>query len=229
MIVGCFLVSDTITLSLMNFLLYFWLFQLFNIYGCCFLCHHALPLFFFLFLRLFSFFLPHLSFLFWLLFLFMWSQFCYLQVMIFSLPLLYCLCPILPFTSIAKATCMKIEFAFTLQLCCPFLMSATSSFPDLVLDCFLLLLLLELLPCWLLLYEQLIVHIYFLVNWHLLNCFPNIAFSGLSWSRSLRCYGMMPSQEKYFMSVVTLGLKGHSWQENIRSFKSNFITWSSSN
>ena len=39
----------------------------------------------------------------------------------FSLPLIYCGCPLLHFSSNTKVVCMNIECTFTLQLCSPYI------------------------------------------------------------------------------------------------------------
>lgn len=69
-----------------------------------------------------------------------------LQALLFSLPMVCCLCPLLPFASIVKVVYMKVESAFSLQLCSPFIMSKISSFPNPILSFYLLPLLLVLLP-----------------------------------------------------------------------------------
>lgn len=49
------------------------------------------------------------------------SQFFNLQTLIFSLPSLWCLCPLLPFTSTIKVVCMNIESTFALHIFPPLL------------------------------------------------------------------------------------------------------------
>lgn len=88
-----------------------------------------------------------LLFFLWLLFYLLRSQIYYQHALLFSLPSFSCLCPLLPFSSDVKPSCMKIEYSLALQICSPSILLVLSSFPNPILDCYLLPLLFILFPC----------------------------------------------------------------------------------